>query len=281
MSALAIVDFTKINSELLSVGEPKKGKGLSAQLMYDGQRASFRLPKMSFPGGLLSRANEQSEVSHSLIGTLKGCPTNGTSRCEGTDPMARMYNTLQDVGTLLKKWAFENSAKLFGKKRSEESINDSFNERSIMSISCDKVGNEYIPNGKYPPSFRAKVPVWDGKTSMEVVDQTNKNVRVDLETLSSVFPKGVSANLLVTGSVYVAGQSFGITWRISMAQVFPPNRLTASSVFEEVPEGDETSELENTGVESQQVEVQAEPQEGATPTLAPAQRKRRAAVNPA
>ena len=281
MSALAIVDFTKINTELLSVGEPKKGKGLSAQLMYDGQRASFRLPKMSFPGGLLSRANEQSEVSHSLIGTLKGCPTDGTSRCEGTDPMARMYNTLQDVGTLLKKWAFENSAKLFGKKRSEESINDSFNERSIMSISCDKVGNEYVPNGKYPPSFRAKVPVWDGKTSMEVVDQTNKNVKVELETLSSVFPKGVSANLLVTGSVYVAGQSFGITWRISMAQVFPPNRLTASSVFEEVPEGDETSEFDNTAsvtVEAQ-VELQAEP-EGTTPSV-PAQRKRRAAVNPA
>jgi hypothetical protein len=280
MSALAIVDFTKINTELLSVGEPKKGKGLSAQLMYDGQRASFRLPKMSFPGGLLSRANEQSEVSHSLIGTLKGCPTNGTSRCEGTDPMARMYNTLQDVGTLLKNWAFENSAKLFGKKRSQESINDSFNERSIMSISCDKVGNEYIPNGKYPPSFRAKVPVWDGKTAMEVVDQTNKNVRVELETLSSVFPKGVSANLLVTGSVYVAGQSFGITWRISMAQVFPPNRLTASSVFEEVPECDETSEA--AGTEEQQVELQAEVEtESATPSLVPAQRKRRSAVNPA
>lgn len=276
MSALAIVDITKINTELLSIGEPKKGKGISAQLMYDGQKSRIRLPKMSFPGGLLTRVDEQSgAANHSLIGTLKGCPTDGKARCEGDDSMSKMYNVLQDVGTLIKKWAFENSAKVFGKKRSEESINDSFNERSIMSISCDKVGNEYIPNGKYPPSFKAKVPVWDGKISMEVVDQANKNVRLDLETLSSVFPKGVSANLLVTGSVYIIGQSFGITWRIEMAQVFPPNRLTASSVFEEVPESDETSGAPET--ETQQVEVGTE---DATPSV-PVQRKRRAAVNPA
>lgn len=281
MSALAIVDITKINTELLSIGEPKKGKGTSAQLMYDGQKSRIRLPKMSFPGGLLTRVDEQSgAANHSLIGTLKGCPTDGKTRCEGDDPVAKMYNVLQDVGTLIKRWAFENSAKLFGKKRSEESINDSFNERSIMSISCDKVGNEYVPNGKYPPSFKAKVPVWDGKITMEAVDQSNRNIRLDLETLSSVFPKGVSANLLVTGSVYVIGQSFGISWRIEMAQVFPPNRLTASSVFEEVHEGAPEAEVaaSSTLSETQEVEVETE---GASPTLVAPARKRRAAVNPA
>jgi hypothetical protein len=149
MSAIAVLDITKINTSLLSVGEPKKGKGLSAQLMYDGQRCSLRIPKMSFPGGLLSRVDESSgNVSHSLIGSLKGCPTDGKAAAEGDDAMAKMYNTLQDTAKLLKKWAFENSPKLFGKKRSEESINDSFNERSIMSISCDKVGDEYVPNNK-------------------------------------------------------------------------------------------------------------------------------------
>jgi hypothetical protein len=281
MSALAIVDITKINTELLSIGEPKKGKGTTAQLMYDGQKSRIRLPKMSFPGGLLTRIDEQSgAANHSLIGTLKGCPTDGKARCEGDDPMAKMYNVLQDVGTLIKKWAHENGTKLFGKKRSEESINDSFNDRSIMSISCDKVGNEYVPNGKYPPSFKAKVPVWDGKITMEVVDQANKNVKLDLETLSSVFPKGVSANLLVTGSVYIIGQSFGISWRIEMAQVFPPNRITAASVFEEVQEVPEAEPVAASSTLSEAQEVEAETESGSPTLVAPA-RKRRAAVNPA
>jgi hypothetical protein len=190
--------------------------------------------------------------------------------------MAKTYNALQAVGTLLKRWALENSAKLFGKKRSEESINDSFNERSIMSISCDKVGDEYVPNGKYPPSFRAKIPVYDGRISMEVVDQTTKPVQLTVESLTSVFPKGVSANLVVTGSVYIIGQSFGITWRIGMAQVFPPNRLTASSVFENVPEEEEEETTETVEVPESQPEVQADPAGGSVPP----QRKRRAAVNP-
>jgi hypothetical protein len=276
MSATAILDITKIDVNLFSVGETKKGKGLSAQLMYDGQRCSLRLPKMSLPGGLLTRVDEQTGVvSHSLIGSLKGCPTDGKAPAEGDDPMAKTYNALQAVGTLLKKWALDNSAKLFGKKRSEESINDSFNERSIMSISSDKVGDEYVPNGKYPPSFRAKVPIYDGRISMEVVDQTTKPVQLSVESLSSVFPKGVSANLVVNGSVYIIGQSFGITWRIAMAQVFAPNKPTASSVFESVPdEEEETTEV----VEVPETQPEVESAGGAAP--AP-QRKRRAAVNPA
>jgi len=275
MSAIAILDITKIDAKLLSVGETKKGKGLSAQLMYDGQRCSLRLPKMSLPGGLLSRVDESSgAVSHSLIGSLKGCPTDGKSLAEGDDPMAKMYNVLHNVGTLLKKWAFDNSAKLFGKKRTEESVSDSFNERSIMSISCDKVGDEYVPNNKYPPSFRAKIPVYDGRISMEVVDQNTKAVHLTVESLSSVFPKGVSANLIVNGSVYIIGQSFGITWRIAMAQVFPPNRLTAASLFEVVPDEEEEAPIP----ESQPVESQPDPAGGSAP--AP-QRKKRSAVNPA
>jgi hypothetical protein len=228
---------------------------------------------MSLPGGLLSRVDETSgAVSHSLIGSLKGCPTDGKSPAEGDDPMAKMYNVLQNVGTLLKKWAFDNSAKLFGKKRTEDSVSDSFNERSIMSISCDKVGDEYVPNGKYPPSFRAKIPVYDGRISMEVVDQNTKPVHLTVESLSSVFPKGVSANLIVNGSVYIIGQSFGITWRIAMAQVFPPNRLTAASLFEVVAEEEEAPTQE------QPVESQPDPAGGSAP--AP-QRKKRSAVNPA
>jgi len=115
---------------------------------------------------------------------------------------------------------------------------------------------------------------------MEVVDQANKNVKLDLETLSSVFPKGVSANLLVTGSVYIIGQSFGISWRIEMAQVFPPNRITASSVFEEVQEVPEAEAVAASSTVSEAQEVEAEA-ESASPTLVAPARKRRAAVNPA
>jgi hypothetical protein len=280
MATMANIEITKINIDLLTVGEVKKGKGLSAPLMYDGQRCSILLPKMSYPGGLLSRADEQTGVvSHSLIGSLKGCPSDGKARCEGDEPLSRTYNTLQDIGTLVKRWAFENSAKLFGKKRSQESIDDSFNERSIMSISSDKVGGEYVPNGKYPPSFKAKIPVYDGRlvNDFQIVDQKNKDIPVTVQSLASIFPKGVSANLLVTGSIYIIGQSFGISWKVSMAQVFAPTRLTASSVFESVADEDSVEVAEAT--EAPEAEAEAEAESETVTAAAPVpQRKRRAAL---
>jgi hypothetical protein len=76
-----------------------------------------------------------------------------------------------------------------------------------------------------------KVPVYDGVVSMDVADSTGKPIAVDLENISAVFPKRVEASIVVTPSVYVSGQGFGVTWRITHARVAPPQRLTAAQVF--------------------------------------------------
>jgi hypothetical protein len=196
--------------------------------------------------------------------------------------MSNLYNFLLDLQEKLIQAATENSSKWFGKKRGEESIRDSFNDRSILSVSSDKNGDEYVPNGKYPPSFRLKIPVYDGRISMDVVDASTKPVFLTLDSLRSVFPKGVAANLIVSGSVYIIGQSFGVTWRVSMAQVFPQTRLTAASAFEAVPDeeaGEESTAAEDAtpAPESQAVELPVVEAAPADATPAPA-RKRRVAV---
>jgi hypothetical protein len=241
MSTNAIVNVTNALIDRVSFSEAKRNKqgGLGVSLKYDGQNFALRLPRMNFPGGLLQREDEKSgNVSYSLIGSLKGCDPYAKERSAGDDDMSKLYNFLLDIQGKLINAATENSPKWFGKKRGEESIRDSFNERSILSVSTDKTGDEYVPNGKYPPSFRLKIPVYDGRIAMDVVDSGTKPVYLTLESLRSVFPKGISANLIVSGSVYIIGQSFGVTWRISMAQVFPQSRLTAASAFEAVAEDD-------------------------------------------
>ena len=255
MSTNAIVNVTNALIDRVSFTEAKRNKqgGLGVSLKYDNQNFALRLPRMNFPGGLLQREDEKSgNISYSLIGSLKGCDPYAKERSAGDDDMSKLYNFLLDIQGKLIQAATENSSKWFGKKRGEESIRDSFNDRSILSVSSDKVGDEYVPNGKYPPSFRLKIPVYDGRIAMDVVDSTTKPVYLTLESLRSVFPKGVGANLIVSGSVYIIGQSFGVTWRVSMAQVFPQTRLTAASAFEAVPEDNES--VDDAPTESQ-VEV--------------------------
>lgn len=286
MSTNAIVNASNANIAQVSFTEAKRNKqgGLGVSFKYDGQNFALRLPRMAFPGGLLQREDEKSgNVSYSLIGSLKGCDPYAKARSTGDDDMSKLYNFLLDLQEKLIQAATENSSKWFGKKRGEESIRDSFNERSILSVSSDKNGDEYTPNGKYPPSFRMKIPVYDGRIAMDAVDASTKPIFLTVDSLRSVFPKGVAANLIVSGSVYIIGQSFGVTWRVSMAQVFPQTRLTAASAFEAVPDEEAVEDSapaeDATPVQESQQSVDVPVTDSAPAEAAPAPgRKRRVAA---
>jgi hypothetical protein len=111
--------------------------------------------------------------------------------------------------------------------------------KQSISPSVEKVNGEWVPTGKYPPSLRMKVPVYDGRVAMDVVDSTGKAVDVTVENIQEIFPKRVEASVVVTPSVYVSGQGFGVTWRVSFARVSPPQRLTAAQVFADELEEDD------------------------------------------
>ena len=222
-----------VNNVTFQVGQAKAGRNPSITMRYNGNSLLIRLPRVGYPGGCLVREGDNGMKTYTLIGSLKGADPYGKERSAGTDDIGKLYNLLSDLENHIIKAAVENSAKWFGKKRSEEAIRDSF--KRILSFSTDKVDGEYVPNGKYPPSFRVKVPVYDNRVSTEIVDASRNPVTyVTPESLTSIFPKGVEANLAVSGSIYViAGGGFGVTWRLTAAQVFPQLRRTAAQMFDD------------------------------------------------
>lgn len=222
-----------VSNVTFQVGQAKAGRNPSITMKYNGNSLLIRLPRVGYPGGCLVREGDNGMKTYTLIGSLKGCDPYGKDRSAGTEDLGKLYNLLADLENHIIKAAVENSAKWFGKKRSEEAIRDSF--KRILSFSTDKVDGEYVPNGKYPPSFRVKVPVYDNRVSTEIVDASRNPVTyVTPESLTSIFPKGVEANLVVSGSIYViAGGGFGVTWRLTAAQVFPQMRRTAAQMFDD------------------------------------------------
>lgn len=222
-----------VNNVTFQVGQAKAGRNPSITMRYNGNSLLIRLPRVGYPGGCLVREGDNGMKTYTLIGSLKGADPYGKERSAGADDIGKLYNLLADLENHIIKAAVENSAKWFGKKRSEEAIRDSF--KRILSFSTDKVDGEYVPNGKYPPSFRVKVPVYDNRVSTEIVDASRNPVTyVTPESLTSIFPKGVEANLAVSGSIYViAGGGFGVTWRLTAAQVFPQMRRTAAQMFDD------------------------------------------------
>jgi hypothetical protein len=230
----------------------KAGRNPGINFKYDGQNLQVLVPRVTFPGGVLIRDGDSGNTTYTLIGSLgEGVDKYAKERApESAGDMGKLYNFLTELDERIIEAAVENSVKWFGKKRSEEAIRDSY--KRIVSVSVDKVNGEYVPNGKYPPSFRAKVPVYDNKVSTEIVDASRNPVYATPESLLSIFPKRVEASVVISGSIYViAGGSFGVTWRLNMAQVFPRAKLSAPDIFDNEEEDAPTQEATPVEEESQ------------------------------
>lgn len=231
-----------VNTVSFVPGLAKAGRNPGINFKYEGANLSIRVPRIGFPGGVLIRDGESGNTSYTLIGSMKGCdPYAKEHASESEGDVGRFYNFLIDLDERVIQEAVTNSVKWFGKKRSEEAIRDSY--KRIVSVSTDKINGEYIPNGKYPPSFRVKVPVYDNKVSTEIVDSSRNPIYATPESLLSVFPKGVDVNMIIGGSIYIiAGGGFGVTWRLNSAQVIPRARITARDIFVDEDEAEQPSQ---------------------------------------
>jgi len=212
---------------------------------HEGQSFQIRLPaKVKVPGGLWVRADEKTGVSsYTMSVPLDGCDKFGKERSTDGSDTGSLYNFLLDLEDTVLQQAFENSSKWFGKKRSLEALRDSF--AKIVSVSTDTVNGERVPNGKYPPSFRVKIPVYDGSVKTDIADGSGNPIYATPESLVTVFPKGVSASLVISGSIYtMSGGGFGVSWKLTFARVYPQNKLTAKDVFkDETPDEEEEDDV--------------------------------------
>lgn len=239
MATNAIVSVSNLDISKVTFGEIRQNKagGKTVPIKYNGQSLMIRLPKVAYPMGVAVRESENG-TNYTLMATLKGCDPFVKERAAAeSGELGSLYNFLLDITTRLLDTATSNSSKWFGKARSRDVLQDVM--KQSISPSVEKVNGEWVPTGKYPPSLRMKVPVYDGRVAMDVVDSTGKAVDVTVDNIQEIFPKRVEASVVVTPSVYVSGQGFGITWRVSFARVSPPQRLTAAQVFaDELDEDD-------------------------------------------
>lgn len=289
MSTNAIIASSNLDVSKVSFGDIRANKagGKSVPIRYNGQNLQIRIPKSSYPMGINIKDTDNG-TTYSLSLTLKGCDSFAKDRAT-TDAgeIGILYNFLLDMQEKLVQTSVLNSKKWFGKDRTEAVIRDTM--KQFLSPSVEKINGEWVPSGKYPPSLRMKVPVYDGRVSMDVVDSTGKPVEVDTENLSTLFPKRVDASIVVAPSIYVTGTGFGVTWRVIYAKVSPPQRVTAAQVFADeieeelkapapaaVQDAEEEEEQEQTEISVPVVE--APPPAVTAPPNKPANRRRAAAA---
>ena len=280
MAAPAVVNVSKISASDIQFSEPRPNKqgGKSISFKYINQNVQFRFPQLGFPGGCLVKENENKDgsttTSYTMSASLQGCDSYGREPATGTDDVSKAYNFLREFQEAVIQAAVANSAAWFGKKRGEESIRDSFNK--FLSVSVDKTNDGWVPNGKYPPSLRFKLPVYDGRVSMEVIGEDGTDIPLQPSTLQEAFPKGCSAKMVAQGSIYVIGQGFGLTWKPTYVQVSKRKRQTARDMFkEDIDDAEDAPPAPVVGgakaafaEEDEEEEVEQESESAPTPTVA-------------
>ena len=281
MATNAIINVASIDINKVSIGDIRANKagGKTVPIKYNGQNLQLRIPKMMYSMGVNIKETENG-MNYTLSASLKNCDPFARDRAPAdAGEVGTLYNFLKDLEEKVLQASVKSSGQWFSKTRKEEILRESL--KSMMSPSVDKVNGEWVPNGKYPPSFRMKVPVYDGKVSMDVVDNEGRPIAMTPDNLESVFPKRVEASIVVAPSIYVSGQGFGVTWRIGYARVLPPQRLTAAQVFADEMD-EEVTDSVPAARESETVEETAEeetvPFDAPAPAPAPAAKNRRRVV---
>ena len=258
MATNAIISSSNLDVSKISFGDIRANKagGKSVPIKYNGQSLQIRLEKATYPMGVNVRVSENG-TNYTLSLTLKGCDPFAKERATGeSGTVGTLYNFLQDLQSKLLDTAETNSVKWFGKSRSRSVLEDTM--KQFISPSVEKVNGEWVPTGKYPPSLKMKVPVYDGRVAMDVTDSQGKPVAVDIDNITNVFPKRVEASIVVSPGVYVSGQGWGVTWRVSYARVAPPQRTTAAQVFADEIEQEVRSETVKGGEEEEEFQAQEE-----------------------
>lgn len=266
------------------MGMAKNGRNAPINMKYsvdDKTKQTFQILLPQAPVRYMSRTDPKTgETSHTLSYTLVGCDPYGVERSTATTDVANVYNSLLELENMIIQAAIENSPKWFGKKRSEEGVRESF--KRIINVSTDRIDGERVPNGKYPPSWYIKLPVYDGEVKIGnkgIVDSRGNHLSVTPDTLSSVFPKSAQAQIAVTGNIYtMAGGGFGVSWKLRAAKVYASSDVDAAELFGSSTEVTEEAQAVEESVEdSQRPSTPVDQAPASVAPSAPARKKRTAA----
>jgi len=291
MATSAIIPSENLDINRVMIGEirPNKAGGKTVPIKYNGQALQVRIPRIYYPAGIVVREDEKSgQRNYSMLASLKGCDSYAKERAESANDVGQFYNFLLDLTEKIVQHSISNSGKWFGKSKSEAVLRETM--KPILTPSVEKLNGEWVPNGKYPPSLRMKISIWDGQVGMDAVDANGATIELSEANLEQVFAKRIEARMVLTPSIYVTGTGFGVTWRVVHAKVFPPSRVGAKAAFADIKEPDEpvadkeenldlpvTEELDAEAEAEEPKQRAATPPSSPPPAAAPAVKKARKA----
>jgi hypothetical protein len=211
------VDVSKLRySEIKTLASGAK----SVYINYGTEKLTIQTPIMSLPYGIndTSKFNEKNAAgSGKPVSTDKKYELTASFRGMEENPKLKVFHDkLKEIEKKVIDDAFDNRLQWF---KDDYDGNKAFVSKmftSIVKIDKDKETGKLV--GKYPPTFKAKIP-FDNKKNVFTFDCFDmNNDEVEFQSIMDKL-KGAKAQLIIQLSgLWFAGGRYGCSWKITTAK---------------------------------------------------------------
>lgn len=181
---------------------------------YNGGRFTVQTPWMDLPWAM-SSFTEDKYPKHSITLSFRGM--------DERPDLKIFHDAIQEVEKRIIQGGVDNCASWFKKQKlSSDVVSNLFNP--ILRVSCDSEG---VPNGKYPPTMRVKVPQRDGIWESKIYDKTGNQYRINDsqsgDRMEDLLVKGSKIRCIIQCvGLWVASGNYMCQWKVTRAEVDVP-----------------------------------------------------------
>ena len=248
---IPILDVSNFDLSQVSFTKPKKDEyGQRIYINYKNGPFMIKTPVVRFPFGLgkvPEKYNQGPEPKFTMPMTF----SEWTDKHEDT-AVKQFYNIMMQLEQKVIQFITENSKDLFGKKKSQDVIEEKFN--SIFKRGEDKEGNEY------PPKMTFKIPYYKGNFGCDVYASKTEHIPLNVDKPEDAIPSGSSGNVVFNMNVYLGANSYSMPINAKFVKV--KRRLGATVDFSDVLEDSDEECEQNDSLNREEAEpVASEVQE--------------------
>ncbi len=206
MSEIKVIHISQFSPTNLIPSAPKRNQngGLRIDLDYkdpvlNGSHYLVQTPKLRLPFGMQQYGGEEKKDDKSSSYSLSLSLDNYRDLSSHENEFLKGIKAIDEH---IKSLAIENSQTWFRKSMKKDVIEELFSS----SIRETK---------DWPPTFKAKLPYYNGKFNCDFYDQSRKKCQVD-----SITQNCHIIGLVNVTSIWFVNNRFGVQWQLKQLQVF-------------------------------------------------------------
>lgn len=215
----SIIMYNRFNTVNITCSGIQKNKagGNMVHLNYTGyKKIIVQVPFMSAPFGLSDFTPDGGQVKYSIDVSF--------SNKTGDEKITRFLTAMRSLDDFMVKLAVEHSQSWFGKKMSQEVVENLY--RPLVKESKDPE--------KYAPTMKIKIRNTDEKFNVEAYDMERGAFN-----LHQLLPGSSVRCIIELAPVWFVNKQFGLSFNLLQIQVDLPSKLPSYSFNDEEDEDDE------------------------------------------